>query len=461
MAAKRPMEAGTAREAKYGATAAVYVIVIIAVLVMINWLANRYNKTYDATANKRYTLSEQTDKIIKDLKGNATITYIDQTAKFDQAKALLDRYANLSPKIHIKYVDYVKNPTVARSFNLQFPGTAYVDVSGKREEARSFTEEGITGAFIRAIKGGTKEVCFVQGSGEHSLDESGSSGLSRLKDALSKENYTAKAVSLLQTPDVPKDCTVLVIAGPRYDYQPGETAAIQKYIENGGRGMFLLDPPLQMGRETISKNEPIEKMLASWGVTLDNNLVLEVNPMGQLLGVGPEVPLITNYGTQAIVSELHSATAFPLAQSMNIANSGKSTVEKLFSTGDRAEATSNLSSASVTLGDPKNKRGPFALAAAGEYSTGKPGSQGRFVVVGNSGFLSNNFIDFNANKDLAMNAINWLAQDEDLISIRPKETQDRRLNVSAAQMRIFFYFAIIFLPLVMIAAGVSIFLKRR
>ena len=337
MAAKRPMEAGTAREAKYGATAAVYVIVIIAVLVMINWLANRYNKTYDATANKRYTLSEQTDKIIKDLKGDATITYIDQTAKFDQAKALLDRYANLSPKIHIKYVDYVKNPTVARSFNLKFPGTAYVDVNGKREEARSFTEEGITGAFIRAIKGGTKEVCFVQGSGEHSLDESGSSGLSRLKDALSKENYTAKAVSLLaRRRTFPRTARFWSSQVPRYDHQPGETAAIQKYIENGGRGMFLLDPPLQMGRETISKNEPIEKMLASWGVSLDNNLVLEVNPMGQLLGVGPEVPLITNYGTQAIVSELHSATAFPLAQSMNIANSGKSTVEKLFSTGDRA-----------------------------------------------------------------------------------------------------------------------------
>ena len=213
MAAKRPMDAGTAREAKYGATAALYVIVIIAVLVMVNWLANRYNKSYDATANKRYTLSEQTEKIIKDLKGNATITYIDRTAKFDQAKALLDRYSNVSPKVHIQYIDFVKNPTVARSYNVKFPGTAYIEVNGKREEARNFTEEGITGAFIRAVKGGTKEVCFVQGSGEHSLDESGSSGLSQLKDALSKENYQAKAVSLLQSPNIPEDCTILVVAG--------------------------------------------------------------------------------------------------------------------------------------------------------------------------------------------------------------------------------------------------------
>jgi ABC-type uncharacterized transport system involved in gliding motility auxiliary subunit len=196
-------------------------------------------------------------------------------------------------------------------------------------------------------------------------------------------------------------------------------------------------------------------------VTLEDNLVLEVNPIGQLFGIGPQVPLITSYGTQPIVSELHSATGFPLAQSMTIGNKDKTTVDKLLSTGDASEATSNLSSGSVTLGDSKNKKGPFVLGAAGSYNTGKPNQQGRFVVIGNSGFAANNFISFNANRDLAMNIINWLAQDEDLISIRPKETEDRRINVNAAQMRMFFYFSLIALPLLIIGTGVSVFLKRR
>ncbi len=225
--------------------------------------------------------------------------------------------------------------------------------------------------------------------------------------------------------------------------------------------MFLLDPPLQMGRETTSKNEGLEKLLADWGVTIGNNLVLEVNPIGQLFGLGPQVPLITSYGSQPIVTELHSATGFPLAQSIDIANKDKTTVEKLFSTGNNAEATSNLSARSVSLDDPKNKKGPFTLGAAGTYSTGKPNQQGRFVVVGNSGFAANNFISFNANRDLAMNAVNWLAQDEDLISIRPKEADDRRLNVNASQMRLFLYFTLIALPLLIIGTGVSVFLKRR
>jgi ABC-type uncharacterized transport system involved in gliding motility auxiliary subunit len=455
------MDAASSRQAKYGATAGVYILIVVAVLVMINWLANRYNKSYDATSNKRYTLSDQTQKIVKDLKTDANITYIDRTSAFDQAKALLDRYSNLSPKIHIKYVDYVKNPTVARAYNLRSPGTAFVELNGKKEEAKSMTEEGITGAFIRAVKGGTKKVCFVQGSGEHSLDESGSSGVSRFKDALSKESYDATAVNLLQTAQVPNDCTVLVLAGPQYDYQQPEVDAIKKYVENGGRAMFLVDPPLQMGRTTISKNEGLEKLLAGWGVTLDNNLVLEVNPIGQIFGIGPEVPLITTYGSQPIVNELHSATGFPLAQSIKIANKDKTTVEKLFSTGGNAEATTNLSAESVTLGDAKNKKGPFILGAAGTYNTGKPNQQGRFVVIGNSAFAANNFISFNANRDLAMNAINWLAQDEDLISIRPKQAEDRRLNVNAAQMRIFLYFTLIALPLLIIGSGVSVFLKRR
>jgi ABC-type uncharacterized transport system involved in gliding motility auxiliary subunit len=459
MAAKT-ME-GSQRQAKYGATSALYILVIIAVLVMINWLANRYNKSYDATSNKRYTLSEQTQKIVNEAKGNVTIAYIDRTSQFDQAKALLDRYGNLSPKVHIQYIDFTKNPTVARSYNLKYPGTAFVEVNGKREEAKAFTEEGITGAFIRAEKGGVKKVCFAQGSGEHSLDETGSTGLSRFKDALSKESYDAVPVNLLQSAQVPADCTVLTIAGPQYDYQQPEVDAIQKYVENGGRAMFLLDPPLQMGHTPTSKNENLEKLLADWGVTVDNDLVLEVNPIGQLFGLGPEVPLITAYGSQPIVTELHSATGFPLAQSMNIANKGKATIEKLFSTGNNAEATTNLSSQSVTMGDPKNKKGPFVLGAAGNYSTGKPNQQGRFVVIGNSGFAANNFISFNANRDLAMNTVNWLAQDEDLISIRPKEADDRRLNVNAAQMRLFLYFTLIALPLLIIGSGISVFLKRR
>src|SRR6185312_14624654 len=104
-----------ARQTKFAAYAATYVLVVIAVIVVVNVLAERYNKSYDATANKRYSLSEQTAKIVKGLKQDATITYFDQSTRFQSAKDLLEQYQNLSPKIHVEYVDPDKKPEIARA----------------------------------------------------------------------------------------------------------------------------------------------------------------------------------------------------------------------------------------------------------------------------------------------------------------------------------------------------------
>jgi ABC-type uncharacterized transport system involved in gliding motility auxiliary subunit len=450
-----------ARQARYGATALLYTIVVLAALVLVNWLSNRYNKTFDTTSNKRFTLSQETQKLVKNLKTDATITYIDKGSGFDQAKGMLDRYKNLSPKIHVQYIDYQKQPTVARMYGLRYPGTAYVEIGQRREEAKAVTEEGITGAFLKDLKG-VRKVCFVSGSHERVLDNTDSDGLSGFKTLIERDNYQAQAVTLVDKTAVPPDCTVLVIAGPQSDYTANEVTAIKDYVQNGGRAMFLLDPPLDFGREHISENASLKDLLASWGVTEDDDLVLEQNPVGQLFGVGPEIPLISNYESQPIVNDLkNSVTGLPITRSIEVKNTGKTTVDKLFSTTNSAIATTRLTSNEVNPSDPNNKKGPFVLGAAGTYNTGKPNSPGRFVVIGTSGFLTNNMLSFNANRDLALNAINWLSSDEDLISIRPKEAEDRRLNATQRQMNVFFYFDLIAIPLLIIAGGVSIFLKRR
>src|ERR1700749_1055765 len=178
-----------ARQTKYGAYAGIYILVGIAIVVVANMLANRYNKSYDTTSNKRYSLSDQTKKIISGLKQNATITYFNQSTRFQQGKDVLDQYANLSPKIRVDYVDPDKNPQLARAAGVREFGTAVVQIGAKKDTAKSMTEEGITGAFIRDLKDTTRTICFVTGSGEHRLDDSKREGLSRFKDLLSKTNY--------------------------------------------------------------------------------------------------------------------------------------------------------------------------------------------------------------------------------------------------------------------------------
>jgi ABC-type uncharacterized transport system involved in gliding motility auxiliary subunit len=450
-----------ARQARFGATASLYTIVVIAVLVLVNWLGQRYNKTVDTTSNKRFTLSQETEKIVSGLKEPATIAYLDKASGFEQARGILDRYKNLSSKIKIQYIDYQKQPTVAKAYGLRFPGTAYVEIGSRREEAKSLNEEGITGAFLKDLKG-VRKVCVVGGSQEHALDQTDGNGLSKFKTLLERDNYQVQPVTLIDKTAVPGDCNVLLVAGPQADYTANEVTAIKTYVESGGRVMFLLDPPLDFGREHISDNPGLSSLLTDWGVTGDKDLVLEENPMGQLFGFGPEIPLVSSYESHPIVTDMKNTfTGFPVARSLTIKNTGKSTVTKLFSTSDRAIATTKLNTNEVNPADPSNKKGPFTLGAAATYNTGKPNDPGRFVVIGSSGFLTNGMIGFQGNRDLAVNAVNWLSSDEDLISIRPKEAEDRRLNATQRQMNVFAYTDLLAIPLMVIVAGVSIFLKRR
>jgi ABC-type uncharacterized transport system involved in gliding motility auxiliary subunit len=427
-----------------------------------NTLANRYNKSYDATSNKRYSLSDQTAKIIKGLKQDATITYFDQGREFTRGKDQLDQYANLSPKVHIKYVDPDKEPQAAREAGIKNYGTAIVQIGAKKEEAKSLNEEGITGAFIRDLKNSTRTVCFVTGSGEHQIDDTERSGYSRFKELLGKDNYSAKSINLLQKAEIPSDCTVLVVGGPSGDYQQPEVDAIKKFVEDGGRALFLLDPPLKMGRSEIADNEALAALVQSWGVTPDRDLILDLNPIGQLAGLGPQVALVTAYNSHPIVSEMKgSATGFPLSRSLDIKSAGKATVEKLFGSSDTSLATNKLDSPNVDPNDPKNKKGPLTIAAAGSYNTGKENSQGRFVVIGSSSWAANSFINFNGNRDLALNAMNWLSSDEDLISIRPKEQEDRNITMTRAQLNLVRITSQFVLPLIVVFAGVSVWWRRR
>jgi ABC-type uncharacterized transport system involved in gliding motility auxiliary subunit len=451
-----------ARQTKYAAYATTYILVVLAVAVVVNVLANRYDKSYDATSNKRYSLSDQTKKIVKGLKQDATILYFNQSTHFQEGRDLLSEYSSLSPRVHIQYVDPDKDPQLTRADNVRDLGTAVVQIGAKKEAAQSMTEEGITGAFIRDLKSGARTVCFVAGSGEHQIDNSDRDGLSRFKDLLTGESYETRSIDLLTHAQVPSDCTSLVVAGPTHDYQQPEVDAIKTYVENGGRALFLLDPPIGTGPTAIAPNDALTAVLSGWGVTADKNLILDLNPIGQIAGLGPQVALITSYSSQPIVADMKgTATGFPLSRALEIKNTDKTSVDKLFDSSGSSLATTDLTATSINVNDPKNTKGPFTLAAAGTYNTGKPNAEGRFVVVGSSSWAANRFIDFNGNSDLALNAVNWLSSNEDLISIRPKPQDDRRITMTRAQLSLVRITSQFVLPLIVIVIGILVWWKRR
>jgi ABC-type uncharacterized transport system involved in gliding motility auxiliary subunit len=469
-----------ARQTKYSAYVTVYLLVILAVLFVANFLANRYDKSYDATANKQFSLSDQTIKAVKGIKKDLQVSYFGETTNFPQARDLLGRYSNLTPKLHVNYIDPVKKPQLARAAGVRQEGTVVVDTGSRKEDAKSLTEEEVTGALVRAVKGGERNACFLSGSGERGLDDSAGSGFSALKEALEHNNYKTRTVNLAQslTPaagaapvigqvqqakvDIPKDCTVLVVGGPKLAYSPATVHAIKAYVEGGGRALFLLDTPLRIGQQEGSENPELVKLLAEWGLTASNDLALDTSGVGGLFGLGPEVSMVTNYESQPIVRDFKEGvlTAIPLSRTLKTTNTAKVTWDKVLSTGDNSFAATNVNG---PVDPKKGVKGPLELAAAGTYNTGNSNNPGRIVVYGSSLWAENSFLGSRqvTNRDLALNTFNWLTSDEDLISIRPKEPEDRRLNISGNRMSLVFWWSVVLLPLTVVGAGLMVWWQRR
>ena len=470
------------RQTKYTAYATVYILVILAVLGAVNFLANRYDKSYDSTSNKQFTLSDQSVKMVKGLKNDVHITYFDEESRFRTAHNLLDRYSNLSPKVNVTYIDPVKKPQQAKAAGFSRDTSIIVDSGARKESAKSLTEEEITGALIRSLKTGERNVCFLSVGGEHSLDDTQSGGFSTLKTILERDNYKTRAVTpkgqagadkgvtIGQKPadtavDIPKDCTVLVVGGPQVAYSQPVVDAIKGYVEGGGHALFMLDESLKVGREQSNSDSPeLLKLLAGWGVTVNKDLVLDLSGIGQLFGLGPEVPVITQYEQHVITRPLDRVpVAFPVTRSLDVKSGGSSMVEKLLGTSENSVAVSELP-ANGRLSNKdveKGKKGPLTLAAAGTITSGT--NKGRFVVTGTSQWAVNSLAGSQrlGNRDLFSNMVNWLSSDEDLISIRPKEPSNQPLNVTSQRASMMFWMSVVFFPLAVVGIGLGTWWKRR
>src|SRR2546423_4518338 len=343
--------------------------------------------------------------------------------------------------------------------------TAYITVyilivrdNGKKEEAKSLSEEDVTGALIRALKTGERNACFVTGSGEGNTEETGRTGYSAFKDALEKNNFKTRTISLFEKPEIPKDCTVVIVVGPKRDYVDPAVNALKTYVEGGGHALFFVGAPLGQNRgEAAPPLTALSKLLEDWGIKPEENLVADFSGAGQLFGTSPLYPVVLKYESQPIVKEMAgNATIFPIARSLEI-KSDKSGVEKLFSTLPASYATTRLTG-EVSIDQTKDKKGQFVLGAAATVGNNK----GRIVVVGSSNWVANNILGAPiGNRDLALNMMNWLTADEDLISIRPKDPEDRRLAMSRRQISTLVYSSVIFLPLIVIASGFMVWWRRR
>jgi ABC-type uncharacterized transport system involved in gliding motility auxiliary subunit len=364
---------------------------------------------------------------------------------------------------------------------VQTPGTVVIEYEGRTEKVTSDGEQELTNGLIKVVEGKQHKIYFVQGHGEKATDGSDRTGYSTIAASLTSGNFITDKLVLAQQKDVPADASILIVAGPKTDFFPAEVDTLKRYLSKGGKIFFMLDPPDRADAPPLTN---LAALVKDWGIEIGTNVVVDVSGMGQLLGTDVSVPVAAKYESHPITEHFNLITAYPLARSVTAVAGGTNghTAQNLVDTSANSWAESDIKEL-TTSGkvarelDKGDKPGPVSLAAAVSAPAGdatpppapsdpaKPEDaakpETRIAVFGDSDFVTNGYLGIPGNRDLFLNTVNWLAQQENLISIRPREAGSSTLSLTADAAQRIFWLSILIIPGLILAAGVQTWWRRR
>lgn len=455
----------TGRQARYGSNALVMSLAFIGILVVVNYLVFRYPQRWDLTENQQFTLAPETLDTLKSLpaKAKALAFYTPRVSK-ESAEGLLNQYKFYSDgKFDYEFIDPEADPISAQQYNITRDGTVVIIMGNKREPVTFVSEQDITGALVRLMSTGKKAVYFLTGHGEFDPESSGEESYSQVKTSLENKNYTVGKLDLLSTNSIPQDANVIVIAGPLKPITDQEMALIKSYVEGGG-SLIALEEPLPL-TQYGDQPDPLAAYLSeTWGVELGSDMIVDLSTNQPYVAVG------SVYGSSPITEKMQGMfTVYPTTRSVT-ANENASAIQSqpLVSTSERAWAETDLDTITNQTQSSQAPQiqpdagidliGPVSLAMTAE-DTGK-GS--RLVVFGDSQFASDTFFNQLGNGDMFVNSVDWAAQQENLISLTPKDEVQRLLIPPGRYaMNLILLVTVFILPGVVLLAGVIVWWQRR
>ncbi|MBZ5499023.1 MAG: GldG family protein [Acidobacteriia bacterium] len=469
------------RSTKYFTNYVVSVVLVLGLAAGLNFIGQRHSKRFDLTAMGRFTLAPQTAQILSKLSKDLEIKVFFPGGDYPPMKELLTQYRAANRHVRFEFVDPDKRPEVAKQYGateyrtFQNPftgstlktGTVVILYEGRQEKIekrdQEIREEDLTNAIIKVQRTESKTVYFIQGHGEKDPTSTERDGYSFVKKALEDQGYKVQTVNLAAEGKIPADAKVLVEAGPKSEPFPQELAFLNDFLNKGGGFLVLLSP---------APAPSLDSLLKGWGVQADNDIILDVSGIGRLMGAGPAVSLVTGYETHRITDRFRETTFFPLARSVAAAKDSVAgvTVETLFKSNQNSWGKTDLKSiqsgGEVKVGEKTDLKGPLSLAVAvakevKASSDTSPALKARMVAVGNSDFAINANFGAGGNGNLFLNMVSWLAQDEDLISIRPKAPEDRKVIMSQSQQTTLQILVLALLPGAVLVAGIIVWTRRR
>jgi ABC-type uncharacterized transport system involved in gliding motility auxiliary subunit len=457
------------RTTRYGLNAVVLIVLMVGVIALVEAVSYRHSYRLDLTENRRWSLSPQTVKVVRELPAPVKALAFfrpDQPGK-RAAEDLLKQYAAQSDgKFTWELVDADRSPLVARKYNVESYGTVVLEATladGQRKEEKILDaeEEKLTNGLIRVTRAGKRVVYFLKGHGEKDVASNERGGYAQVKAAVEKLNYEVKDLSLAREPKVPDDAAIVVVAGPQKDLLPSEVDALGGYVARAGKLFFLLDPFQAPG---------FGPLVERWGIGLASDVIIDINPQGRLFGAGPEIPVVGDYLAHPITRDFRLFTLFPVARTVTVLAKMPEGVTAQGLARTSGESWAETNQEQIRTGqvkpDPGETRGPLTIAAvatvdAKDVPAERRDAKARIVVVGDSDFASNGFVNLAGNRDFFLNVLSWLAEEENLIAVRPRESRAMPVFLTAAQGQVLFWVPVVLIPLGMMVAGGLAVARRR
>ncbi|OGS98524.1 MAG: hypothetical protein A3F73_08050 [Gallionellales bacterium RIFCSPLOWO2_12_FULL_59_22] len=459
------------RSTKYAFNTAVMSVVFMLIIGLIAGMSIKYKVRVDLTGDSRYTLSAQTIKILKSLKDDIEVVAFYRSdertrqAMFD----LLSEYSYHSSKFNFRFVDPDRDPTETVKYGITSYRTTVLKHGDQQEVVGTESENKLTNALLKLINKDIKVFYFVGGHGEKRIDSKEESGYGYLKEAIERENHQVRDLLLISAEKVPEDAAVLVVSGPETDYLSGELDKITAFVKKGGRVLFMVDPGGAPG---------LANYLGGFGFEIKNDFIID--KLSQVYGANYLTPVVVEYHkNHPVTRDFDLATFFPIARSVHIKEDTAKGSYDLAKTSDKSWAVSGKLTREDEEFDPaRHQRGPLGVVAvtavevnvgdnlAGNNSQAGGGQDsvktwGKILVAGDSDFVSNKFIKMAGNRDFMLNMLNWLAEENVLISVRKKEPGLTPLMLTAVQGKIVFWLSVVIVPSLLLVAGLGVTARRR
>lgn len=496
------------RSTRAGANALVATVSLLVILGLVNFWAVRSPIRIDLTESQLFTLSPETQTLVKSLSQPLKVWVFNQNLS-DRDRQLLTDYRRYNPKLTFEVVDPQAKPNLAQKFQVKEPGEVYLEYGQKKQRVQSLlganqaeplSEMKLSNAIAKIQRDHEPRVYFLQGHDEHEFKE-GAEGLTQAIEQLQSKGYKPMSLNLVEQSTIPADADVLVIAGAKRPLFPQEVAAIKAYSDRGGRLLLLIDPSTQSDPNAPSDLAPL---LKEWGVALDPRIVIDASGSGKILGLGPATPVISRYGNHPITESFGNGLSFfPIAHPVATTQTPDVTAYSLVESNDKMWAESDLNTSEVTFDAQKDLAGPFDLGVAlvrkmanptpsltpKPLTTPSPSLQSspqpslspspqaaptpslspnpqpkeaRMIVFGNSEFITNGWFDKQLNGDILLNSVEWLASDSNKsLGIRPKEVKNRQIALNPLQANLLAWSGFFFVPLLgLVLAGLTWWRRR-